>query len=318
MEGKDSSLTIGNPDASTGQHIVYLPIAATDLPSQIRLGEVWAAMWRAKWTIVIGSLVGMFIVALALFQMQPRYASSVTMMYSQGQEISYESTDSSQSRTPSQGSLDEALAILRSRSFNAEFIKERDIIDEILPPRQSPYLKWLVGDQPKTLQRAVTKFDKDVREIVEDRTNGVIKLSIVHKDPATAADWSNDLIYRLNQHIRQRDKSRAETSIGYLRSQIAATDAAELEVMLYSLIEEHMKLIAFAEVTQEYAFTVIDEAIPAEQPTLTNVQKLFLSVLVGVAVGFVISVLILFRTFAKAEEDAQTESAAPEPAGGAS
>ena len=63
----------------------------------------------------------------------------------------------------------------------------------------------------------------------------------------------------------ERDVSEAQQAIKYLRAQIANTQLASLQNVFYGLIEEQLKTVMLAEVTDEYLFKTIDPAVAPEK-----------------------------------------------------
>ncbi len=85
-------------------------------------------------------------------------------------------------------------------------------------------------------------------------------------------------------------------SITYLKKQIENTQLAEMQSMLYSLIEEQMKIILLANVRDEYVFKIIDPAVIPEEKAK---PKRFLIVLSAFIFGLFVSMFIVFVRYVR-------------------
>ena len=97
-----------------------------------------------------------------------------------------------------------------------------------------------------------------------DPTTGLIKFGIEFTDPQFAAAYANGMIARLNEYIRHQAIDETQKNIKFLEEQIQKTSFLEPQSVLYGLIEEQTKNIMLANVKEEYAFEVIDPAVPPE------------------------------------------------------
>ncbi|MGY0638612.1 MAG: GNVR domain-containing protein, partial [Paraglaciecola chathamensis] len=114
---------------------------------------------------------------------------------------------------------------------------------------------------------------------------------IQHYSPVVAKKWVDWLVQDINAEMKVRDKEEAESSIKYLQSQIAQTNIVEQKNLLYQLIEEQAKTLMFAEVREEYVFKTID---PAFVPEMKFKPKRALTVVVGVLLGGILSLVLVF------------------------
>jgi hypothetical protein len=86
-------------------------------------------------------------------------------------------------------------------------------------------------------------------------------------DPATAAQWANGFVALANELLRTRALVESKRNIAYLNDQISKTDVVELRRVLYGLIESETKTLMLANGRPEYAFRVVDPAVPPELKT---------------------------------------------------
>jgi LPS O-antigen subunit length determinant protein (WzzB/FepE family) len=68
----------------------------------------------------------------------------------------------------------------------------------------------------------------------------------------------------------KQDVEEAEQAIAYLNKQIEATSLAELHVVFFRLIEEQMKTVMLAKVSDEYLLKTLDPAVAPEEKEAPN------------------------------------------------
>lgn len=163
----------------------------------------------------------------------------------------------------------ESIATLRSRRFAEQFIKEEKLLPVLFHDKwdvEQRRWKEMDADDIPTMEDAWEIFNKKVRTISEDRITGLVNLSIEWEDPREAARWANELIFRANAMLRKKAAAESEKAIAYLREQRGKTSIVELQEVVNHLIESEMKEIILANITEEYAFRVIDPAVVPEEP----------------------------------------------------
>jgi uncharacterized protein involved in exopolysaccharide biosynthesis len=174
----------------------------------------------------------------------------------------------------------ESKAILQSRSLIEEFIKSRNLLGVLLPHSKKPPTLWM----------GVKEFREGVITIRDDKRTGLTTIDMNWKDAAVAADWANGFVALANERIRARAIAEATRNIAFLNKQIAQTNVVEVQKSLYNLIENETKTLMLANARTEYAFTVVDPAVPPERrvsPRRTLVVLVYL--LVGLALGLLIA-----------------------------
>jgi uncharacterized protein involved in exopolysaccharide biosynthesis len=169
-------------------------------------------------------------------------------------------------------------AVLKSRELVEQFIKRNNLL-----PKLSS------GPTPSSLWFAVRQFRGGVLSIHEDLTEGVTTVAIEWNDPVTAARWANDIVALANEVIRTRALERSKANIAYLDGQIANTNVVELRAVMYKLIESETKTVMLANGRKDYAFAVIDSAVP---PEIRTSPKRTLIVLLGATLGLFLGIMI--------------------------
>ncbi len=161
------------------------------------------------------------------------------------------------------GQRAEAVQMLQSQVLAREFIEENKLLpvlfaDDWDQPRQT----W--SGHSHTLNEAVRDFDRGIRSVIEDRRTGLVTVRITWRDPVQAAVWANELVRRANARLRSRAIARAQGSIDYLKREARNTDVVEIQQSLYRLMEDQYKNLLLANVSEDYAFSIIDPAYPPD------------------------------------------------------
>jgi uncharacterized protein involved in exopolysaccharide biosynthesis len=191
-------------------------------------------------------------------------------------------------------STEEAIATLKSRALTDVFIKENNLLPVLFEDDWDLEGRtWKTRDANKipTLWRAYEFFNKKIRTVAADKKSGLVTLAIEWKNADQAALWANELVRRVNRQRQKEAIQEAESSIGYLQRQLAKTTSVEVEQAIYRLIEAQTKNIMVAQAREEYAFKVIDPAVPPEKKA--KPKRAFILVL-GVAFGLMLGVFVAF------------------------
>jgi uncharacterized protein involved in exopolysaccharide biosynthesis len=168
----------------------------------------------------------------------------------------------------SRGENQQPMAVLRSKSLVSSFIDSNNLLPVLFSDHwNSKAGSWELNpaDIP-TIRDAVTTFDRDIREVSEDKKTGLVTLRIVWSDAATAADWANGLVKAANARLRLQALSDAQRNVDYLQRQVASTGVVSLQNSLGQLLESEMQKLLLARGNEEFAFKVIDAAVAPEEP----------------------------------------------------
>lgn len=170
----------------------------------------------------------------------------------------------------------EAIAVLASRSFTEEFIKDNSLTDLLLSEKR----------EQRTLGRAARVFDKEVRTITMDSKTGLVMIHMEWRDPFVAADWANKIVVRLNEELRTRALSDANRAMNFLEREIGKAIDVTTRDALSRLMESQAKARMYATVTEEYAFKVVDPATPPDPDEYVRPRRAVL-IAVGLFIGLV-------------------------------
>lgn len=203
-----------------------------------------------------------------------------------------------------------ALAVLRSRQFTEGFIRDSKLTSELL------YRDWDAvagrwkrgGDAENSTAKAYRYFNKKIRTVIQDKKTGLVTLQIDWKDRIKAADWANELVRRLNAEMRSRASDEADRSLGFLQKELESTVDVGTRAAIGRLIEEQVKRRMLANVTVEYAFQVVDRAMPpdGDDPIPPSRTAIIAAGPVTGLVAGIIAVLVFGRRRAGAGQSAGT------------
>jgi uncharacterized protein involved in exopolysaccharide biosynthesis len=270
-----------------------------DESEEIRLLDLWRAVWSGKWLIVVCS-VALAVLAVAVsFLITPQYRSQVVLSpvgSSAGGGLAALAgqfgglASLAGINIGAEDNVAESIAILKSRALTERFIRERNLLPVIFHDDwDAEKGTWDVSDPEDvpTLARGVERFDKSIRTVNQDVETGLVTLSIDWLDPALARDWAQGLVDEVNADMRGRAVDQSKRNIEFLKGQLEGTDAVELRTAVYSVMESEMKNAMMAAVRTDFAFEVIDPPVVPEKPAWPNrillaVVGFFLGGLIGV------------------------------------
>ncbi|WP_445427660.1 Wzz/FepE/Etk N-terminal domain-containing protein [Alishewanella sp. HL-SH05] len=297
------------------------PAHAAD--DEIDLRDLFCAIWQGKW--IISATTFVFAVLAVI------YALSLPNIYKSEALLSPVSQEGGLS-IPGQlgglaalagvnlggGASDKttlAIEVLKSRDFIGRFIEKYDLFVPVMAAEG-----WSLGSNalkidgdiynnetqewvreakapfsPKpSIQETYTEFMK-LLSVSQDKTSGMVKLSVQHYSPYLAKEWADKLVLEINEDMRNRELAEAQRSISYLNEQIAQTNLADARTMLFSLVEEQTKTLMLANVRSEYVFKTVDRAVVAEKEA--KPARALICIL-AVMLGGMLSVLVvLIRYF---------------------
>jgi uncharacterized protein involved in exopolysaccharide biosynthesis len=284
---------------------------------EIDLRELFIVVWRGKWLVIGITLIFAIISVLYALSLPNRYKSDVLLAPAQSEtragglsgQLGGLAALAGVGSASSVSKVDLALEILKSRNFLQRFISKRELLPYLFAVQewneatgelifnQAIYnqttAEWLVdtetGKGEPTAQEAHKAF-MNALTIVQSKESPLVTLSVTHASPHIAQQWLDWLVKDLNLEMRERDFAEADTSIRYLESEIARTNLADAQRVLYQLMEEQVKAKMFTQIRDEYVFKIIDPAIVPEQ---RHSPKRALICLVITFLGGMFSVLLV-------------------------
>jgi uncharacterized protein involved in exopolysaccharide biosynthesis len=252
----------------------------------VSFGSTFATLWGRKWLILATALIVGGGACLTAFTLPREYEASIV--------ISPVSVDASSGRGGGLGSLvgqlgglasvagfslsgnerkAESLAILQSESLTERFIRDNNLLPELYHAQwDAANHRWkpMPPNKVPTLWKANELFKKSVRRLATDTKTGLSTLTVTWKDPKTAAAWANQLVELANNTIRGRTIEESERNITYLNEQLKKSTMVAVQNSVSSLIQSEIQKVMLARGSNEYAFRVLDAAVPPERPSFPN------------------------------------------------
>jgi uncharacterized protein involved in exopolysaccharide biosynthesis len=277
--------------------------AGFDTRDEIDFRETARQLWARRWWIVASAVLFTCLFAAAALIMTPVYRSAVVMVGAgSGRQGLSGSLDGSLGSLGSLTSLagitlgsnssetEEALAVLKSRQFTEAFIRDWQLLPKLFASKwDASNQRWKTSALPPTPARAYKYFNTRIRSIVQDKKTGLVTLQIDWKDPGEAAAWANELVQRLNAEMRARASAKSDASIGYLEKELNTTSVVATRDAISRLIEAQIKQRMLANVTLEFAFRVVDRALPSDKDDPLRPDKVLL-IAAGTAIGIALGI----------------------------
>lgn len=266
--------------------------------TDIELGSLIALLWRRRWIIAACTVCAAGLLGIAALIMTPIYRATTVVVPAELDRSNMGALNSVLSQFgglaaiaginvgSSGAATEESLAVLRSREFTEAFIVD----GQLMPELYSGLSTWIEDDTP-TPAEAFRFFDRQVRSVVRNARTGLVSVSIEWKDPELAAQWANELVARVNAEMRSRAIANSNASVGYLEKELAATSTVDTRAAISRLMEAQINQRMLANVTREYAFRVVDRALPPDLDDVIRPRKLLMIVL-GAAAGFLIGIVV--------------------------
>lgn len=273
---------------------------------EISLRELFDVLWRGKLLILSITAAFTLIAAVAAWVTPKSYKASVVI--SPVSDTSSSQFGSGLSSLTSQfGGLaslagisiggdskkSESLAVLQSEALTENYIQANHLMQVLYEDKWDPVeKKWRVSDPDKvpTLWKANDYFKKRVRAVTTDTKTGLVTLTITWKDPKLAASWANELVQVTNEYLRTKAINQSERNIIYLNEEAAKTDAVGVKEAIYSILQTEINKQMLARGSDEYAFKVIDPAVPPERAAS---PKKLIWILVGMFAGLFLSAFVV-------------------------
>jgi len=328
LEREIAELKAQNKILSTLNPSLY--IGAVGDSDEIDLRELWIAIWKGKWLIVaITSIFAIASVAYALYlpneykstallaPASSSSSSSLSKLAGQfGGLASLAGIDLGGAGADNKATI--AIEIIKTWGFLEKFIEDNNIQVEVFAAkgwnRKTNELiidsdiydvnskKWVRKYNPEKGETAEPSswelFEEleDRISVSQDKTTGLINLTVEYYSPLIAKEWIDKLVKAINSHIQEQDRDDATKSIAYLNEKIKETNVADMQSVFYQLIEEQTKTLMLAEVSEEYVFRTLSSAKVAEEKAK---PKRALICVLGVILGGMLSILFVLLRHVK-------------------
>lgn len=189
-------------------------------------------------------------------------------------------------------------ATLQSRKFASQFISAQNLVPVLLDsPEVSSAGREGAGEQrePEAFRDALDIFMEEVFFVRDDPDTGAVRIAVEWTNPVLAAEWANTLAVSFNETIRKSDIADAQRRLTFLNSEVDKTSIVPVKQALFNLVEREVQKIMLANVTDEYAFKIIDPALVPSQEDYVWPQRLPIAILAGVLAALLIVALLVVR-----------------------
>ncbi|AWG85241.1 LPS O-antigen length regulator [Vibrio parahaemolyticus] len=315
------------PQKEPNPNYLPYPLQSKSTDDEIDLRELFKALWKGKWIIVVATFI--FAIGSVL------YSLSLPDIYKSDALLAPAESSNGGGLSKMAGQLgglaalagvnlgggetsqtDLAVQVMKSRQFVAAFINKHDLLvplmaakgwdlannklilnEELYNQTTGDWLreaKDLRGVEP-TEQEAYEVFIKDILTVIQDKDTGLYTVSVKYYSPFIARQWVDWLIEDINKVMRERTIAETSQNLEYLNTQLRKTAVADMQSTFYKLIEEQTKSLMLAEVQEEFIFKIVDPAIAPE--TKESPRRALICVL-GTLLGGMFGVVIVLIRFA--------------------
>jgi len=243
---------------------------------EIDLLEYWHVIWKRKKMILSVSFAAVLLAVVYSLTLTNIYRAEVLLAPVGGEENKQSGLSAALGGLGGLASMAdislggsstaENLAVLKSREFIWKFVKDNKLTPILFADAwDSVRKRWKESDPKKqpgmwSAYRTLT----GIMKVNVDHKTGLVTISIEWKDPVLAAKWANTLVGRLNGYLRHKAVARIEANLIYLNKELNRTHVADMRQTLFELISQEQKKAMLANTQEQYAFRVLDAAVPPD------------------------------------------------------
>lgn len=292
---------------------------------EVDLAQVFSVIWGGKWLIVIiTSAFAVLSVALALW-LPNQYKATVILTPASSNGASALSQLASQFgglaslagiNLGSSSEIDKstvAIELMKTWGFQEKFIRDNQLevpvfaatrwdrktnslaIDgSLYDVEQGKWVRDFDPDEGETAEPNGWELYEEFSDrisISQDKSSGMVTVSVEHYSPHMAKDWVEKMVAAINLQLRQMDKEEASKNIEYLQQQASETSISDMKTVFYKLIEEQTKNLMLTEVSDEYVFKTVS---PAKLPEEESKPKRVLICIGGTLLGMLMALGAVF------------------------
>ena len=234
------------------------------LSVEFTLYDFFEVLWRSKWIIALVMLVTLSLAVVYSLSATKWYRSYAVVMHAdQGEGGGLTRQLGGLAALANVGGFgaenpgEEALSVLRSRKFAAEFIRANNLLPVFAGFGNDPNELDAAGND-FDMREAVKFFHENVLRISEDSNTGEITLSVIWIDGEEATTWAKRLVETINNRMREQALEEAESNIAFLKGEMASNTNLPLQQSIGNLLENELQSLMLARGNNDFAFRVID------------------------------------------------------------
>lgn len=185
------------------------------------------------------------------------------------------------------GSVEENLAVLKSREFLWTFVQEKKLMPILFEDEWDKTAnKWIEADPKKQPgQMDVHRLLlNEVMSVSRDKKTDLVTVAFEMEDAGLAAELANASVERLNQYLAQEAISRSEKNLQYLNEELMRTQVEDMRKILFEMIANEKKKTMLANTQKDFAFKVLDPAVMPDKKL--KPKRAVIILFSGVASGF--------------------------------
>ena len=122
---------------------------------------------------------------------------------------------------------------------------------------------WINGKP--SLASSHEQFIGSNLRIAKNRESGLITLTISHKSPYIAKEWSDKVLVEINTYISAIDRKKANDAYGFLSEQLNKKPVAQMVKTISIMIEKELNTLMLTEILDSYVFEIIDNSVVPER-----------------------------------------------------
>jgi uncharacterized protein involved in exopolysaccharide biosynthesis len=181
---------------------------------------------------------------------------------------------------------EEALALLRSDRLAWEFMTTHKLIPLMTEGEEisEDNLRGIV----------VERFKSGILSVQDDRRTGLITVSMLWRDRAQAAEWTNAYVRLADDVLRNQTLKDGQHTLDLLEGELKQTNVVEIQNAINRFYETQLQRMLFARSRDAFALRTIDPAIVrAEDDTAAPNKSLILgsALVLGALAGLVAAVM---------------------------
>ena len=189
----------------------------------------------------------------------------------------------------------QAVALLQSRELIQRFVTDQNLLPVLFSGQwDSSKGDWKhsITRRPPSLEDAYRLITRRVLSVEEDRRTGLVIIRVTWTDPELAAKWANELLRRANEKARELALRDADQSLVHLKREMDRATAVEVRQSIAALMEAQLNKKVLAEVRPDFAFRVLDKALPSDLDNFVSPsRKIYLGA--GLGLGLVAALLLV-------------------------
>jgi uncharacterized protein involved in exopolysaccharide biosynthesis len=253
------------------------------------------ALWNHRYLLLLAGLLGGVCAAVASLIATPIYKAAVVVTEVQDRDAAKRLEGQSGTLTALANLSDvDPLAeltsdarvqqVLHSRQLAEEFVTREGLTPLLFPGAKRPVSPWF----------AARRFRERVVYAKQDKLKGATTVSMEWPDAKLAARWADRYVELANELIRASDLQTSQRKVAYLRAQAAGTEDVGVQRYLYQAVSKEAETAMFASGRDEYAFRVVDPAMPPEL-RIRPPRRLMTSL--GASAGLFSAVVVVFALY---------------------